>query len=179
MLRVDNRAQLVKLPWTLGRMISGRRYAVQSGRKVMELSWSKVQVGAAQQAQASEPVLLCHDQRRNLWQYLDGFWWDDDGLDAEDIKALVLQRRRRLEQKLQSARSLMRAEESGRPTRVGIPTELRRVVFERDGGRCVECGGNFNIQYDHILPVAHGGATTLENLQILCAECNRRKSDSI
>jgi 5-methylcytosine-specific restriction endonuclease McrA len=100
-------------------------------------------------------------------------------LDAEDVKALVLQRKRRLEQKLQSARSLMRAEEDGRPTRTSVSTELRRTVFERDGGRCVECGSAFNIQYDHILPVAHGGATTLQNLQILCAECNRRKSDSI
>jgi hypothetical protein len=179
MLRADNKAQLVKLPWTLTRTLSGRRYAVQSGRKVMELRWSKVQVGAAQQAQASEPVLLCQDGRRNLWQYLDGFWWDDDDLDAEDIKALVLQRKRQKEQKLQSARSLMRAEENGRPTRTPVSTELRRAVFERDGGRCVECGGNFDIQYDHILPVAHGGATTLENLQILCADCNRRKSDSI
>jgi hypothetical protein len=179
MLRADNKAQLVKLPWTLTRMLSGRRYAVQSGRKVMELRWSKVQAGAAQQAQVSEPVLLCQDGRRNLWQYLDGFWWDDDCLDAEDIKALVLQRKRQKERKLQSAHSLMRAEENGRPTRTPVPTELRRAVFERDGGRCVECGGNFDIQYDHILPVAHGGATTLENLQILCADCNRRKSDSI
>lgn len=179
MLRADNRAQLVKLPWTLTRMLSGRRYAVQSGRKVMELRWSKVQVGAAQQTQASEPVLMFRDGRRNLWQYLDSFWWDDDGLDAEDIKALVLQRKRQKERKLQSAHSLMRAEENGRPTRTLVPTELRRAVFERDGGRCVECGGNFDLQYDHILPVAHGGATTLENLQLLCADCNRHKSDSI
>ncbi len=179
MLRTDNKAQLVKLPWTLSRMLSGRRYAVQSGRKVMELRWSKAQADVALQAQASEPVLLCRDGRRSLWQYLDGFWWDDDGLGAEDIKALVLQRKRRLEQKLQSARSLMRAGEDGRPTRAPIPTELRRAVFERDGGRCVECGGAFDLQYDHILPVAHGGATTLQNLQLLCADCNRRKSDSI
>jgi hypothetical protein len=145
----------------------------------MELRWSKAQADVALQAQASEPVLLCQDGRRSLWQYLDGFWWDDDGLDAEDVKALVLQRKRRLEQKLQSARSLMRAEENGRPTRVHTSDELRRAVYERDGGCCVQCGSSFNLQYDHILPVAHGGATTLENLQILCAECNRRKSDSI
>ncbi len=30
-----------------------------------------------------------------------------------------------------------------------------------------------------ILPVADGGATTLQNLQLLCADCNRSKSDSI
>lgn len=178
-LRADNKAQLVKLPWTLTRMFSGHRYAVASGRNVMELRWSKVQVGAAQQQQATEPVLTWRDGKRNLWQYLDGFWWDDDGLDAEDIKALVLQRKRRQEQKLQSARSLMRAEENGRQTRAPIPTELRRAVFERDGGHCVDCDGSFDLQYDHILPVAHGGATTLQNLQLLCADCNRRKSDSI
>jgi hypothetical protein len=179
MLRTDNKTQLVKLPWTLSRMLSGRRYAVQSGHKIMELRWSKAQMGAAQTAQATEPVHVWRDGRRNLWQFLDCFYWDDDGLDAEDIKALVLQRKRRLEQKVRSAHSLMRAEEDARPTRVSISTELRRAVFERDGGRCVECDSAFDIQYDHILPVAHGGATTLQNLQILCADCNRRKSDSI
>lgn len=179
MLRADNKAQLVKLPWTLGRMLSGRRYAVQSGRKLMELRWSKAQVAAARQAQATEPVHMWRDGRRNLWLFSDGFYWDDDGLGAEDVKALVLQRKRRLEQKLRSARSLMRAEENGRATRVSLPTELRRAVFERDGGRCVECGGSFDLQYDHILPVAYGGATTMQNLQVLCAECNRHKSDSI
>jgi hypothetical protein len=179
MLRVDNKAQLIKLPWTLRRMLSGRRHAVQSGRKIMELRWSKAEVAGAQQAQATEPVQVWRDGKRNLWQFLDGFYWDDDSLGAEDVKALVLQRKRRLEQKLQSARSLMRAEENGRPTRVAPTTELRRAVFERDGGHCVECGGSFDLQYDHILPVAHGGATTLQNLQLLCAECNRGKSDSI
>lgn len=102
------------------------------------------------------------------------------GFDVEDVVfEVVLQRKRRLEQKVRSAHSLMRAEEDGRPTRVSIPTELRRAVFERDGGRCVECDGRFDLQYDHILPVAHGGGTTLQNLQLLCADCNRRKSDSI
>jgi hypothetical protein len=53
MLRIDNKAQLVKLPWTLGRMLSGRRFATQSGRKLMELRWSTAQVEAAQQVQAA------------------------------------------------------------------------------------------------------------------------------
>jgi 5-methylcytosine-specific restriction endonuclease McrA len=68
---------------------------------------------------------------------------------------------------------------SGQPTRTPIPTDLRRVVFELDGGKWVECGGRFDLQYDHILPVALGGGTTVENLQLLCADCNRSKSDSI
>jgi 5-methylcytosine-specific restriction endonuclease McrA len=38
-----------------------------------------------------------------------------------------------------------------------------------DGGQCVQCRSNFDIQYDHIIPFSTGGATTIENLQILCA----------
>jgi 5-methylcytosine-specific restriction endonuclease McrA len=53
------------------------------------------------------------------------------------------------------------------------------MVYERDGGRCVECDSTFDLQYDHVLPVALGGATTVENLQLLCADCNRQKSDTL
>jgi 5-methylcytosine-specific restriction endonuclease McrA len=28
---------------------------------------------------------------------------------------------------------------------------------------------------DHVIPVAKGGQSVLENLQLLCAECNRLK----
>ncbi len=76
--------------------------------------------------------MLLQDGKRTLWYFHDNFYWDDDGLDADDVKALVHQRERRLQQKLQTARSLMNADEAGRPTRIGIPSELRRAVFERD-----------------------------------------------
>ena len=56
-----------------------------------------------------------------------------------------------------------------------IPREVRRAVFERDSGQCVECSSKFDLQYDHVIPVALGGATTVDNLQLLCGECNRLK----
>lgn len=90
-----------------------------------------------------------------------------------------LQRERRLQQKLNTAHSLMRAEAAGRPGRTPTTSDLRRMVYERDGGRCVECDSTFDLQYDHVLPVALGGATTVENLQLLCADCNRQKSDTL
>ena len=52
---------------------------------------------------------------------------------------------------------------------------MRRAVFERDGGQCTECGSNFDLQYDHVIPVALGGATTVDNIQLLCGPCNRLK----
>ncbi len=55
----------------------------------------------------------------------------------------------------------------------------RRQPQKLQSARSLMCDSNFDIQYDHILPVALGGATTIENLQLLCADCNRRKSDSL
>jgi 5-methylcytosine-specific restriction endonuclease McrA len=177
-LRVNNNADLAKVPWTFMGMFTGR-YAVVSGRRVYPPRWKRVGFEELRAAQQENPVVVVDDGKRTLWYFHDKFYWEDDGLDAEDIKALVHQRERRLQQKVQTARSLMHADETGRPTRIPIPSDLRRLVFERDGGRCVECGSNFDLQYDHVLPVALGGATTAENLQLLCAECNRRKSDSL
>jgi 5-methylcytosine-specific restriction endonuclease McrA len=43
----------------------------------------------------------------------------------------------------------------------------------------VECGSDFDIQYDHVIPVARGGSNEVDNLQILCATCNRKKGTSL
>jgi 5-methylcytosine-specific restriction endonuclease McrA len=177
-LRVDNNAQTIILPWTLPRMFTGR-YTIQSGKGILDVRWKRPAFEAMREAQKENPVAVVHNGKRTLWHHHDCFYWEDEGLDADDVKALIHQRERRSQQKLQTARSLMNADAVGKPTRIPIPSELRRAVFERDGGRCVECESNFDLQYDHVLPVALGGATTVENLQLLCADCNRRKSDSL
>src|SRR6185312_11961653 len=118
---------------------------------------------------AEQPVQLVSHEERVYWLFKDCFWWEDEGLGADDVKALVLQRMRRRERQLATAHSLMRAEEAGQAARPPVPIEIRRAVFERDGGRCVECGGGFDLQYDHVIPLSLGGATTLPNLQLLCA----------
>ena len=46
---------------------------------------------------------------------------------------------------------------------------------KRRGGRCAACGGDELLQFDHVIPVALGGSSTPENLQLLCAPCNREK----
>lgn len=60
---------------------------------------------------------------------------------------------------------------------------LRKQIMERDNFTCQICGrympGGFGIEIDHIVPVAKGGLTTPDNLQVLCTRCNRRKSDSL
>jgi 5-methylcytosine-specific restriction endonuclease McrA len=62
---------------------------------------------------------------------------------------------------------------------------LRFKVFQRDRFRCVRCGRSpathlqVVLHADHILAVANGGKTILENLQTLCQDCNLGKGRMI
>ena len=60
-----------------------------------------------------------------------------------------------------------------------IPEAVRHEVWRRDQGRCVMCGSQENLEFDHIIPHSKGGADTARNIQLLCERCNRIKSDSI
>jgi hypothetical protein len=60
-----------------------------------------------------------------------------------------------------------------------IPREVVDAVYRRDGGRCVYCGATENLHLDHIIPFSRGGATSVENLQLLCQKCNLEKSNKI
>ncbi len=56
----------------------------------------------------------------------------------------------------------------------------KRSAYERQNGVCVKCQERFTIdemEADHITPWSKGGKTEPENCQILCADCNRRKSN--
>ncbi|ACG72573.1 HNH nuclease [Anaeromyxobacter sp. K] len=56
-----------------------------------------------------------------------------------------------------------------------IPAHVRREVWERDCGRCTfvlpsgePCGSTHRLELDHVVPVARGGASTVDNLRIRC-----------
>ena len=58
--------------------------------------------------------------------------------------------------------------------------KMARAAYERQQGICPKCGKYFEInemQADHITPWSKGGKTSSDNCQMLCADCNRRKSD--
>jgi hypothetical protein len=56
-----------------------------------------------------------------------------------------------------------------------LSVQTRAQVWQRDRGRCRNCGGGYALQYDHIRPFSRGGKTVVENMQLLCRNCNQRK----
>jgi hypothetical protein len=66
------------------------------------------------------------------------------------------------------------------PNTQGIPEHVKAAVFQRDGGRCRQCGyvGPY-IEYDHIIPRSKSGPNTVENVQVLCRQCNLKKGNRI
>ena len=67
---------------------------------------------------------------------------------------------------------------NGYPERArALSPEARRVIFERDDGRCRVCGGTAT-QIDHIggKNVIGVDANHLDNLQAICDTCHQKKT---
>jgi 5-methylcytosine-specific restriction endonuclease McrA len=67
-------------------------------------------------------------------------------------------------------------------SREPIPAGLRFAVLRRDGFRCAYCGRGeaerVRLHIDHLVPVARGGRTVIDNLVTACQDCNLGKSAS-
>jgi len=61
-----------------------------------------------------------------------------------------------------------------------VPSDIRYQVLASYKGRCALCGATSKerrIEVDHIVPRSKGGSNDISNLQALCDECNRGKSN--
>lgn len=56
-----------------------------------------------------------------------------------------------------------------------VPQHVKAEVWARDGGQCVQCKATEYLEFDHVIPFSMGGATSTENLQLLCRACNLAK----
>ena len=59
-----------------------------------------------------------------------------------------------------------------------ISKPTRKAVLIRDNYSCVKCGNQKDLHMDHIIPESRNGSNELENLQVLCKDCNLRKGVS-
>ena len=59
-----------------------------------------------------------------------------------------------------------------------FPDDIKMAVWEMQFHTCPHCGKTFDFEFmegDHIKPWREGGRTVIENCQMLCRDCNRRK----
>jgi 5-methylcytosine-specific restriction endonuclease McrA len=65
-----------------------------------------------------------------------------------------------------------------------IPARVKRAVEERDGGQCAfvgdgghRCEERRGLEFDHIVPVARGGESTIANVRQLCRAHNQLEAE--
>jgi 5-methylcytosine-specific restriction endonuclease McrA len=61
-----------------------------------------------------------------------------------------------------------------------MPAKLRRLVIRRSNEQCEYCrlaqaGQEATFQIDHVIPIASGGQTVVNNLALACVSCSLRK----
>lgn len=65
--------------------------------------------------------------------------------------------------------------------RVEFTRKQRLEIWNRADGHCQSCGMKMKAgegEYDHIIALAHGGETDVENGQLLCYPCHKPKTAS-
>lgn len=70
------------------------------------------------------------------------------------------------------------ARQTSKYKRAEIDRQRKKIfatLSNRYGHLCAQCGSTFELQIDHIRPIARGGSNDLNNLQLLCRSCNSRK----
>jgi len=133
-----------------------------------------------EKATQQQPTLITILEKP-FWLYQNSIYRAPLDLESEEILLFIKEQEIKKTRRLERLRKLVEVSETleKASSRERIPDEVRMVVYERDKGKCVECGSQENLEYDHLLPFSKGGATSVNNIQLLCLACNRSKSDKI
>jgi hypothetical protein len=134
-----------------------------------------------------EPLqLIAFDESSNgIWVFRRKFIRVEDagGVSRDElllrIKHAVLREEKLLARIAREIKAFENMERISSARRERIPEAVRLFVWQRDEGKCVKCGAQERLEFDHIIPLASGGSNTERNIQLLCERCNREKGKNL
>jgi hypothetical protein len=98
---------------------------------------------------------------------------------ARALKALITKLEQRKFAKTDRPRPCKRSDDARQ-----IPAEVKRAVWERDGGQCTfvgegghRCESRTRLEFDHVEPVAQGGQATVGGLRLRCRAHNQYEAE--
>lgn len=176
MLRQDEYAGFIQVG------MFAKKYRFQAKGYRSTQVWTHEQYQQLWNYQMSHPanIMAINQPRRIWWMFRGRFYWESEGLTSNQVEALLIQREEQKQRKID--RAMAAAYRTGQPStyqREPIPAKVRMFVWQRDKGRCVKCGSQEKLEFDHIIPVSMGGSSTARNIQLLCESCNRSKGANI
>ena len=62
---------------------------------------------------------------------------------------------------------------SQRSKATDIPQKVKKIVWERDGHRCIFCGSYYAMPNTHVVPRSKGGLGIEQNIVTACLNCHR------
>ncbi|MCK4904918.1 HNH endonuclease [bacterium] len=137
-------------------------------------------LGSASPEEIIFSPLLMHEQKIHLLKILHNYSDEDikelfKTAQKETKRAKLSEVKRKITQKTQEMYGNVLSDDERQP----ISDEVKMFVWQRDQGKCVKCGSQENLEFDHIIPFSKGGSNSKRNIQLLCEKCNRSKTDNI
>jgi 5-methylcytosine-specific restriction endonuclease McrA len=120
------------------------------------------------------------------YAFFRGSWYrSTNPVPSQDAETLVKEAHFKAQERIRQAKAYLKRRTSSQRTtqsksvRDPIPAAVQRAVWRRDQGRCVVCGSNEKLEFDHIIPISKGGSNTERNIQLLGESCKRSKGSRI
>lgn len=100
------------------------------------------------------------------------------------LDALISELERRRCAKTEQPREVLPSKSHASANVRRIPASVRRAVHHRGRGQCTfvgaggkRCESRSRIELDHVVPIARGGESTVENLRLLCRAHNQHVAE--
>src|SRR5205823_6363617 len=110
-------------------------------------------------------IVMTEDSGRIRWWMFKGDFYREkvDGYSEDEIKILLIDQFQRSIKKKQWKvnRANARISQRGSESTIGrqpIPDDVKILVWQRDGGRCVKFSSQEALEFDHIIPLSRGGS---------------------